>query len=182
VAGPLERSIQNAKRVVELLTAHGGGLYALLWRITRREDVAEDLMQDLAIKLGRAPGFAAADHPLAYARRAATNLAMDWLRHTVRRRGVWGGQQAGAERVSTAVGPLEGVLAAERRDLLLWALAAAPPMDQAVVTLRFLEGLAYEEVGAAVGKTAAQARGLCFKALGRLRQQINAEEVADAKR
>ena len=65
------------------LEANGPSLFRLLFRISTREDVAEDLMQDLFVKLRASAGFRSADQPLAYARRVATNLALDWREKVV---------------------------------------------------------------------------------------------------
>lgn len=59
-------------------------LHALLARLTLREDVAEDLLQELAMKLASSIGFSQAHQPVAYAKRAAVNLAIDWRRRRAR--------------------------------------------------------------------------------------------------
>ena len=70
--------ITGGERVISLLNSHGERLYRLLVRMTLCEEVAEDLLQDLAVKLSAADGFVVADQPYAYARRAAVNLAFSW--------------------------------------------------------------------------------------------------------
>ena len=66
--------------LLDLLDRHGSDLYALLHRLTLSEHVAEDLLQELFMKLRDSKSFAAADRKLAYARRSAMNLAIDWRR------------------------------------------------------------------------------------------------------
>ena len=66
--------------VQSLLNAHGAKLFALLVRLTLRVDVAEDLLQELFCKMVQSEGFRKADNRLAFAYRAATNLALDWRR------------------------------------------------------------------------------------------------------
>ena len=66
--------------IVEFLDEHGRVLFGLLYRVTLREDVAEDLMQDLFLKLDASEKFPSARCPLAYARRVALHLAFDWRR------------------------------------------------------------------------------------------------------
>ena len=68
------------KELLELLDRSGAELYALVTRLTLREDIAEELMQDLFIKLKNSRGAARVANLDAYARRAAINLAFDWRR------------------------------------------------------------------------------------------------------
>lgn len=79
-------AIEHGNEIVDLLNVHGERLYRLLVRFTLREDVAEDLLQDLAVKLSKASGFAAAEDVYAYARKAAVNLGFSWMRSRRRRR------------------------------------------------------------------------------------------------
>ena len=71
-----ERQIE----LLELLDRSGAGLHALLARLTLREDVAEELMQELFIKLHGAKDQGGIECWYAYARRTAINLAFDWRR------------------------------------------------------------------------------------------------------
>jgi DNA-directed RNA polymerase specialized sigma24 family protein len=66
--------------LLDLLDKFGAGLHALLTRLTLREDVAEELLQDLFIKLQGAKDQGRIDCWYAYARRTAINLAFDWRR------------------------------------------------------------------------------------------------------
>ena len=80
------------KELLELLDRSGAELYALLTRLTLHEDVAEELMQDLFIKLSNSRSAAKITNLDAYARRAAINLAFDWRRARRRRAGIGLGQ------------------------------------------------------------------------------------------
>ena len=53
-------------------------------RLTLRRDVAEDLMQELFLKLSNSNGLDRANQPAAYAYRSAINLAFDWRRKNKR--------------------------------------------------------------------------------------------------
>ena len=172
-----ERTIRHADRVLELLETDGRRLHATLWRVVRRDDVAEELMQELTLKLAGSDGFAASRVPVAFARRAATNLALDWLR-AERRRATWertARARAGGEGTAGAEdSPAAGLEAAEREGALRRALADGSETDRVVLSLRYLEGASYAEVGAAAGCTAKQARGRVSAALRRMRLRLNA--------
>lgn len=66
------------EELLEFLDRSGAELYTLLTRLTLRQDIAEELMQELFIKLSRSRGPAKVTKWDAYARRAAINLAFDW--------------------------------------------------------------------------------------------------------
>lgn len=63
-----------------LLEREGYSLHAMLFRLTLRQDVAEDLMQELFLKLRLAPGFAAAQDRRARVARtvAPVDLTRGW--------------------------------------------------------------------------------------------------------
>ncbi|MEM7625808.1 MAG: sigma-70 family RNA polymerase sigma factor [Planctomycetota bacterium] len=166
---------------MQLLSAEGRALHGLLWRLTQRADVAEDLMQDLVIKLADSATFSRADRPAAFARRAATNLALDWRRKQ-KRRGLaadWSTVQH--TRAADSPGPVSVLEQDDEIARLLDALAQMKPTDRVVLTMRYLEEADYDAVAAAVGKTAAQARGLCFKAVRRLRKQLTKIETVEVR-
>ncbi len=75
---------RTADDVTALLDEHGGRLFALLYRLTLRSDVAEDLLQELFCRLSQSNGFQRAENPAAFAYRTATNLAFDWRRQRKR--------------------------------------------------------------------------------------------------
>ena len=58
-------------RLLALLQARGPALHALLTRLTLRADVAEDLMQELFLRLRRSAAFPRAGDPGGHATRAA---------------------------------------------------------------------------------------------------------------
>ena len=66
--------------LLELLDRAGPSLHVLLTRLTLRQDVAEELMQELFIRLHNSRSFIRTAKPSAYAFRTAVNLAMDWRR------------------------------------------------------------------------------------------------------
>ena len=66
--------------LLELLQRSGARLHALLVRVTLREDVAEDLLQELFLRLDASAGFYEASSREAYAQTAAIRLAFDWRR------------------------------------------------------------------------------------------------------
>jgi RNA polymerase sigma factor (sigma-70 family) len=149
--------------VLSILQTHGGQLHALLTRLTLRAGVAEDLLQDLFLKLQNAPGFARAANRRAYAFRAAVHLAFDWRR--ARR------QTEPLPPSVPAVGasPLDRMIEAEEFDLILDAMQGLSELGRDILVLRYLQHQEYGDIAQQVGKTEHQVRGLCSRALGQLR-------------
>jgi RNA polymerase sigma factor (sigma-70 family) len=157
----------DAQLALALLETHGARLHALVYRITLRADVGEDLLQDLFLRLARPRVLSSAVDPVGYAITTAMRLAFDWRRANGRRR------DAGALSVEPAApattDPLEG-----REDLerVLDAIAQLPAASRDIVVLRYLESRPYEEIARTQGRSVHQTRALCHKAIVRLRAAV----------
>jgi RNA polymerase sigma-70 factor (ECF subfamily) len=163
----LNRSIDE---VLALLADHGARLHALLTRLTLREDVAEDLLQELFLKLTQRPGFGRAQDPVAYAFRAAINLAFDWRRA---RKKVPRMEPASDDLVGRGGSPPREAARREELQRVLDALVRLPGLNREIVVMRYLEQHSYETIAGQFGKTPHQVRALCHKALSRLRSLLD---------
>jgi len=169
---------RTAEEVLALLAEHGGQIYALLARLTLRNDVAEDLMQDLFCKLSRSNGFRRAADPYAYAFRAATNLA---FAHRRALRRAPADAPTGGELMEGVAGrnhsPLVDLVRREEFNQILDCIGRLPHAARDVVVLRYLERETYETIADRLGKTPHQVRAICHKGIVRLRQML-ADEPA----
>jgi len=154
------------KELLELLDRSGANLYTLLTRLTLREDVAEELMQELFIKLINSRSFDKAGNPEAYARRAAINLAFDWRRN--RKLNPLGLDQV-CEPASNDGSPLDKLVQAEELDEILNAIGQLNKMSREAFVMRYIQQEPYDNIAEQLGKTAHHARALCSRALNRLR-------------
>ena len=153
-------------RLLELLEARGAELHALLTRLTLRAGVAEDLLQELFLKLRNSTGFARAANQQAYAFRAAISVAFDWRR-----------RHRATESLMTepAIGmpaPLDRLIEDENLELVLDAMERLSDLGRQVLVLRYLQQQDFEMIARQLGKTEHQARGLCSKALKQLRTKV----------
>jgi RNA polymerase sigma-70 factor (ECF subfamily) len=148
------------------LEAHGAQLHALLTRLTLRPAVADDLLQDLFLKLHGANGFARASNPKAYLFKTAINLAFDWRR---KQRTT---EALPAESTAAGEAPLDRMIDEEEMDQVLQALQNLPELKRRVMILRYLQQQDYAEIAREVGKTEHQVRGLCSKAIAQLQSQF----------
>ena len=157
-------------RLAELLDAHGPGLHALLLRITLRRDVAAELFQELFARLAGSNGFASADDYPAFAYRTAINLAHDWRR---RRRRTPATRPLPDELPESRL-PIEA-LDREELALVLDAVARLNQPARDAICLRYLQQMSYAEIAGVIGRSAHQARALCYAGIVRVRRTLSEE-------
>lgn len=159
----------STEKVLALLADHGEQLHLLLVRLTLREDVAEDLMQETFLKLARGNRIAHVRNPLAYAVRTATNLAFDW-RRARKRMAPTEPAEEGLQAPDRS--PSSELIASEEFERVLRALESLPRSDRDLIAARYLHGQDYSTMARERGRTPDQVRALCHKALRRLRRVI----------
>ena len=169
---------QRHRLLLELLEGHGRGLHGLLTRLTLREDAAEELMQELFIKLSKANGLEKVSNLPAYARRAAINLAFDWHR---RRKNAMAGLDSVGEAASGERSALAKMIEAERLEEVLAGVGKLNGSLREVFVLRHIQQLGYDEIAEQTGRTSHQVRALCNKALKRLRNLLDIDSRSSDK-
>lgn len=153
--------------VKELLAAHGCRLYRLLMRLTRRPEIAEDLLQELMLRMLKSNGLLASRHPHRYAIRSAINLAFEWRRQ---QHCVVGPLTTDVPDIIVRAG--DEIEHREALDALLEAVGRLRPNLQQVIVLRYLEGRSCFEIAEMLGKSTHQIRGLCYRGITLLRQHL----------
>lgn len=144
-------------------------MYALLVRLTFREDVADDLLQELVIRLSQSAGFQETGDSLRYAKRAAVHLAFDWLRRKRREGNIAEFQETSAPTAETS---LEAIITHEDYDRVLQHIERLPTLSRTCVVLHYIERLSYSEIAKELSKTPHQVRGLCHKGIRRLQRSL----------
>jgi RNA polymerase sigma factor (sigma-70 family) len=158
--------IERQRKILQLLDTSGPSLHRLLARLTRREDVVGDLLQELFLRLLDSKAFDGAQDTTAYAYRATINLAFEWRR-----------------RQQTALRPLERncravdessalakIIQAEQLEQVLNATSRLNDLARDVVVMRYIEQDSYEEIGERLGKKPQHVRSVCAKAVGQLKE------------
>ncbi|MFC1597414.1 RNA polymerase sigma factor [Planctomycetota bacterium] len=175
---------ETTGQLLNLLDEFGTRLHALLTRITLRQDAAEDLMQELFLRLQHSEAFGHSSQPDRYLFRAAINLAFDWRRANCRPE--IGSAFLDDEPVQPPA-PIEGLIRSEELECILSALEQLSNADRELITLRYIEGEAHDDLAKRLGRTRHQVRALCSKAIARLRRQVRRmtaecpeREVSDA--
>ena len=150
---------RTAEDVLTFLAEHGGQIFALLARLTLRNDVAEDLMQELFCNLSRSKGFRRAADPYSYAfarRRtwhSPTGASRRSLPGTMTR-----------DPIESVAGrghsPLVDLVMQEELDQVLDCIGRLPRATRSIVVARYLERERYETIADRMGKTPHQVRDL----------------------
>ncbi|MHC4203525.1 MAG: RNA polymerase sigma factor [Planctomycetota bacterium] len=167
------------KELLELLDKSGAELFALLTRLTLREDVAEELMQELFIKLNNSTGSSKVANWDAYARRAAINLAFDWRRNK-KRTFLSMGQVI--EPVSNDDSPLGKLIQSEKLAETLDAIGKLKKTSREVLVMRYLQQESYDNIAEQLGKTSHQVRALCSRAIRNLRDALGSNKNKPSKK
>ncbi len=147
-----------------------GAVYAWIVRIVRDAGVAEDLTVETFWRIYRArTRFDAAGNFGAWARRIATNVALDHLK-TVRR------EVPLPENLQQGKSPDAAVLQ-EIRDRIARAFDQLPPKLQVVATLALIEEESYEEIARALGISIGAVKSRVFRAVRMLREKLKRSGV-----
>ena len=143
-----------------------GDIYAWIVRIVRNQGIAEDLTVETLWRVYRArQQFRPDGNFPAWARRIATNLALDHLRR----------QRPEESLVSepAAESRPDPVLQRETRQKIQQAFHRLPAKLQVAATLALVEEQPYDEIATALGTSVGAVKLRVFRAVRILRKQLN---------
>lgn len=149
-----------------LVREHQAMVYSLAWRILGNVDDAEEVAQEVFCKLFQNGGKLETErHVLFWLRQVAARQALDvWRRRRLRPRV---GLEDAPEPVVKAPQPEPW-----REERLRAAMAGLPPMQRAVVTLRYQEGMEPREIAAALRRPVFTVKSQLQRGLRRLREEL----------
>jgi RNA polymerase sigma-70 factor (ECF subfamily) len=164
--------IERQRNILRLFDTSGARLHRLLARLTLREDVVGDLLQELFLRLWNSNGFDKAEDPGAYAYRAAVNLAFEWRRQQKTP------CQLSEHNCPATNGPSAPgkMIRAEELEQVLDATSKLTDLARNVVVMRYIEQASYEEIGRRLGKKPQYMRSVCAKAMAQLREMLASEK------
>lgn len=152
----------SADLAAALYERHGRSVRQYLRALTGSVDVAEDLAQDVFLRVVRhAHGYEPRERERAWLFRIARNAALDHHRRAAAR--PTPGDQPAVATVQATQSVRLGV-----KD----ALARLPGMEREALLLAELGGLSYAEIGAALGVTVPAVRSLVYRARVSLRASL----------
>ena len=164
-----------------LVTAYGARLYGYFYRLTGSRHDAEDLLQEVFVRLVRMIGRYEHDGRFeGWLFRIATNLVRDRVRRskTARSAGDHSGLRgAGVEAESAgdrpdpaAEGPSVPLERAENLDRLQRAVGQLPEAEREVILLRHFSQLSFREIAEQMGTPLGTALARAHRGLARLRE------------
>lgn len=157
----------------DLYRLYAGPIHRCVRRVVRDEHEAEDLTQEVFLKLLRVlPRFNPCGRPFkSWALRVARNAALDHVRAS---RGSFD------ELAAAAAAHMTEMVDLDRRSDLLDALRELPGEQRAVVVLRHLVGLSPDEVAGRIGRSCAAVHSLDHRARVSLRRDLVQSSCAPA--
>lgn len=158
-----------------LVERHQAAIAAYMWRFTRDPRACEELVHDVFVEAylslasfrGRSPW-------LHWLKRIATRVGYRYWRRRADPR-EQAATPAALELAARADAPA-GQEAAEAAELVHATLARLPPRDRLVLTLMYLEQCSVEQVVDLTGWTATMVKVQAFRARGKLKRLLTADE------
>jgi RNA polymerase sigma-70 factor (ECF subfamily) len=166
---PFEASFVAPASFDDLVERHHRMVYRTAWRLLGSAADAEDVSQDVFLKLHKRLGeFVAEENPQAWLYRVTVNLCFDQLR---RRR-----PQLEVENLPLAAagaGPDEVASARQQLDRLTLLLPKLAPGERAALVLREIEGLSTREAAQVLEVSEETVRTSIHRAKEKLRQWMS---------
>ena len=154
---------ENWREPAELARAYAPAIYRLAYARTGSRADAEDIMQEVFVRLLRTrPDFADRAHARAWLLRVAANCANDWFRAPWRRR----------------EGPLTDALPAPEHEDggVVEAVLALPAKYRTAVHLYYYEELSVAEIAKIMGKSEGAVKSRLFRARALLRDMLKEDD------
>lgn len=176
----------NAAAFDTLVDHFSGRVFGFLYRLTGSRTDAEDLMQEVFVRLVRMIGAYQHDGRFeAWLFRIAANLCRDRVRkakRTPKQISIDAGSDADGDTntgsllpSSGTAAPDAGLVMQEDLDALGRALAELPEAERTVIMLRHFSDMSFKEIAESMGTPLGTALARAHRALGRLREIMGAQ-------
>jgi len=156
----------------EVVRDHSARVYRLAYRLTGNRHDAEDLTQEVFVRVFRSLSNYQPGTFEGWLHRITTNLFLDQVRRKQRIRFDALAEDANEKLASTDVGPERAYEHRNLDDDVQRALDALPPDFRAVVVLCDIEGLSYEEIAATLGVKLGTVRSRIHRGRAQLRAAL----------
>ncbi len=166
-----ETVVKQSNKAIELLESSGFRLRNLLFKMTLCENTADDLMQELFLKLAGSHGFGHCRNGFAYAWRTAVNLALDYHRKKRISKPL-------DERDTTstvASDPVDKLADDEHIQIILNEISQMKPPGREILIMRHLGQQSFSEIADILEKKENHIRSIASKSLAKLRSRLNGQ-------
>ncbi len=167
---------EDAFRV--LVERHSRDLFRLAYRLTGRQENAEDVVQETLLKAYRAlHRFDSRSRFSTWLHRIATNTAMDLLRRNQRHEQRFesrgdAGDDSFDHYESVEPGPVRLAMSSEIERRLARGLAELTPLERTAFVLRHFEQQSIAEIGRTLGSRTNATKQAVFRAVRKLRREL----------
>jgi len=162
---------------------HRDRIYTFAFYFLRNREDAEDVTQEVLIRLWKHWRRLEGDHLRAWLMKVTRNLCCDTSRRRTTRgrvEGYDGGDVAVEIAESPAANPEQATEAADFRRRLTAAIKSLPEPQKSIVILREVQGLTYDEIASVVGRPLNTVKVYLHRGRKLLREALR-EEVAYAE-
>jgi RNA polymerase sigma-70 factor (ECF subfamily) len=148
---------EDGQSLVETYLSRRPDLVRFFTQRLRSAAAAEDLVQDIYVRLAAQDGAVAIHNPVGYLYRLGSNLMLDRLRGERRaaiRESAWldsHSTRIGLEQVAEDSGAEHAMVAKQRLETVIAALRELPEQTQRVFRMHKFDGMSHPEVAQALG-------------------------------
>jgi RNA polymerase sigma-70 factor (ECF subfamily) len=148
---------EGGQSLLETYLARRPDLVRFFTQRLRSAAAAEDLVQDIYLRLAAQDGAVVIHNPVGYLYRLGSNLMLDRLRGERRaavREGAWldsNSTRVGAEEIAEGPSAEQAIAARQRLEVVVAALKELPEQTQRVFRMHKFDGMSHPEVAAAMG-------------------------------
>lgn len=164
-----------------LVKAYQDKIYSLAYYVTKNHQDAEDVTQEVFLKLWRSLDSYRADATVqVWIMQIAKHACFDLLRKRKRtatesmyleQDGEW--VERPLADTDPKSNPDEAILTEERRKTVARALMSLPPEHRELLTMRYINGLSYEQITQVLGEPAGTVRSRMFRAKKSLKKILD---------
>jgi|SRR5450756_244224 RNA polymerase sigma factor (sigma-70 family) len=165
----------------EIVRTHSARVYRLAYRLTGNQHDAEDLTQEVFVRVFRSLASYKPGTFEGWLHRITTNLFLDGARRRQRIRFEGLGEDAGQRLPGAEVSPAQAWDEAHLDGDIQAALQALPPDYRAAVVLCDIEGFSYEEIAATMGVKLGTVRSRIHRGRAQLRVALAHRERRGAR-
>src|SRR5580693_3361962 len=156
----------------EIVRAHSTRVYRLAYRLTGNQHDAEDLTQEVFVRVFRSLGSYTPGTFEGWLHRITTNLFLDWARRKQRIRFEGLADEMAHRLPGSEPTPAEAFDDTHLDDDVQAALKALPPEYRAAVVLCDIEGFSYEEIAVTLGVKLGTVRSRIHRGRAQLRAAL----------
>jgi RNA polymerase sigma-70 factor, ECF subfamily len=166
-----------------LVERHSRSIYRVVYRMTGNQQDAEELVQEVLLRAYKSLGrFEMRSNFGTWLYRIAINRTLDFLSARKSQMQSQDGYQIAddpdpedsrqVQVPSASPGPERVVLSGEVKSRVAQAMTLLTPVERVAFTMRHMEGRSIEEIGQALNLKASAAKNSVFRAVQKLRQQL----------